>query len=722
MKYFPIILIIFIFFIVVPIKCYYNILEKEEFYNIVKSDKRGQKYYLEVIENLEKILNYYVYLELAKNPPQPSFDPNYFPKVDTIGYLENLKTKITEDTNSYDFYRDLKILIDGYKDAHMSYGFKGYNYSKYVFLCPIKIKTKINSNNEIYSTGEMEFQESYFRNGTEIIKIINKNKDEPIKYINNMPPIQFIQTYGNPFMQLKNVHASYAFKTHLYLSAFALYFPLNSEEISNFTVEYENGEKFETDFAIAEIVSNPSKNSHKFFDNENIEIEFMKYLENKFDEKYGKPKSLSNLINEFESFNNCKNSNNLLNKNKDLLFQNILTNSEKNEIKWDYEYYQNKDNIFQCRVDEEKQVNVYHLTSFIFNDMDKAFGLLKNCTDLFSSNQYNIIIILNFNGGGIELFAQTMVEYIQPLISSRFYSTLKKGEYLSKYYDINFSDNSIRKTCKVPDKKYVLENTISIDYGQNVINNITYPFTRFGQYRDEFNNVKKLIKNKRKPTEILIFTDGYSASSTSLFTKSLQNEGGAIIAGYNGNPENKEIFDSSQHFSSVISWSDLKKIDENTTSKLEELEIKFSQICITNNYLDYNNLKVPEEYNIMEVDVVTDIYESFDANLNYDLFIDKGKQIFEKYIAECNIKNNKLTLFNENCKFKDDNYAHGGYGCGNNGKWNESQCIPIYCDEGYFFDNIQSKCVKDPCIKKFNSSKTNKIQILFLFILIALLS
>jgi hypothetical protein len=68
-----------------------------------------------------------------------------------------------------------------------------------------------------------------------------------------------------------------------------------------------------------------------------------------------------------------------------------------------------------------------------------------------------------------------------------------------------------------------------------------------------------------------------------LLTKSLHSEGGAIIAGYNGNPENKEIFDSSQHFSSVISWSDLKIIDENTTNKLEELEVRFTQICITNN-------------------------------------------------------------------------------------------------------------------------------------------
>ena len=88
-------------------------------------------------------------------------------------------------------------------------------------------------------------------------------------------------------------------------------------------------------------------------------------------------------------------------------------------------------------------INVYHLAYFIFNDKNKAFGLHKNCTDLFSMNKYNIIIIFNFNGEGIELFAQTMVEYIQPFISSIFYNTLKNGEYLSKYYDINFSDHSI---------------------------------------------------------------------------------------------------------------------------------------------------------------------------------------------------------------------------------------------------------------------------------------
>ena len=227
------------------------------------------------------------------------------------------------------------------------------------------------------------------------------------------------------------------------------------------------------------------------------------------------------------------------------------------EIKWDYQYIQGGEAIFQCRVDSKKEINVYHLKSFGFNDLDLAFELLNNCTDLFISNEFNIIVILDYNGGGSELFSQTMVEYIQPYLSSRFYSSFREGEYLSKYYDINFMDHFIKETCKIPDKNYIFKNSKIIDYGNNIINNITIALLRFGQYRNEFNNRKKLIKNKRKPTEILIFTDSYAASAASLFCKSLQNEGGAIIAGYSGNPKSDYIFDSSQHFSTIIILNDL---------------------------------------------------------------------------------------------------------------------------------------------------------------------
>ena len=129
--------ILTIFLLIMFVKSSYKVLSQKEFYEKVRSDKLGKNIYIKIIDNLKKILNYYIYIDLLKNPPQPKFDPNYHSKVDTIKYLDDLKNKITDETNSYDFYRDIRLLIDSYKDAHMSYGFKGFGYEKYALLCPI---------------------------------------------------------------------------------------------------------------------------------------------------------------------------------------------------------------------------------------------------------------------------------------------------------------------------------------------------------------------------------------------------------------------------------------------------------------------------------------------------------------------------------------------------------------------------------------------------------
>ena len=41
--------------------------------------------------------------------------------------------------------------------------------------------------------------------------------------------------------------------------------------------------------------------------------------------------------------------------------------------------------------------------------------------------------------------------------------------------------------------------------------------------------------------------------------------------------------------------------------------------------------------------------------------------------------------------------GHGGYLCGTDGKWNTSNCIISYCDEGYILNDNRTQCVKDPC-------------------------
>ena len=144
------------------IQCAYKILDKDQFYTQLKSEKKGTEYYNSVIEHLKQILNYFVYIDLFKNPPQPSFDQNYYPKVDTISILDQIKSNITNERYYYDFYRRIKLLIDNYRDAHMSYGLRGFPF-KYVFLCPIKLITKKYENGTKYMTGELAFNdETYF--------------------------------------------------------------------------------------------------------------------------------------------------------------------------------------------------------------------------------------------------------------------------------------------------------------------------------------------------------------------------------------------------------------------------------------------------------------------------------------------------------------------------------------------------------------------------------
>ena len=57
---------------------------------------------------------------------------------------------------------------------------------------------------------------------------------------------------------------------------------------------------------------------------------------------------------------------------------------------------------------------------------------------------------------------------------------------------------------------------------------------------------------------------------------------------------------------------------------------------------------------------------------------------------QCNSKNDKLLLHDDACNIiNGDLHAHGGYQCGSSNNWDKSKCQPYYCDEGYFFDQIQ---------------------------------
>ena len=84
---------------------------------------------------------------------------------------------------------------------------------------------------------------------------------------------------------------------------------------------------------------------------------------------------------------------------------------------------------------------------------------------------------------------------------------------------------------------------------------------------------------------------------------------------------------------------------------------------------------------------------------------------------QCNPKNKRLVKINKECdKYFENKYTHGGYECGDDGKWS-SKCIPSYCDIGYMFDPENSKCIIDYCSIIIEIIENNNI-----FLLITIIS
>jgi len=215
-----------------------------------------------------------------------------------------------------------------------------------------------------------------------------------------------------------------------------------------------------------------------------------------------------------------------------------------------------------------------------------------------------------------------------------------------------------------------------------------------------------IIRNKyKKPTEIIIYTDGYSYSATSVFIKSLYHFGGAITVGFNGDPDSdKNNFDASQSPTFVLSFEDLYLIP--AYEILEGYGFYFDQLSFgpyyKNKFIEENtNVDYPEEFQVTPVDERVDIYDGYD-DTQYQKFIDKAKQIFKKYNEdnECNPNNKNLKMLNNECDKNFNEYTYGGYECGDDGKWSNI-CKPFYCHKNYYFDYVKQKCVKDIIAEKY---------------------
>ena len=390
-----------------------------------------------------------------------------------------------------------------------------------------------------------------------------------------------------------------------------------------------------------------------------------------------------------------KNYKSLNNKQKPIRFYKDLLNYE---IFWNYEC----EDILKCFEDKANQINVYYITSFQPSDKELFNKTLENCYKLFDNNIYPIIVVNDLNNGGYVSLSQIFLGIISPLIPIKLYSgriritnSFKDTEKINEYINLNLTNMDDCFDCTYD---YLSNGKIDVNYENGINSQLTELFyINNKSIHNDIENSRNKMNNKRKPTDIIIYTDGYSFSAASLFIKYLKDNGGGIIVQYLGNPKKEdEIFDISQSPSPVFT-SNLLKIfsDDNYIKLLNDHKCELQMPGIQTFY-NKNNNNTPFEYEVSTPDEKSGIYEDFDGD-RYQKFVDKAKEIFDKYKNQCNSNNKNLLKISEECDDKFNNkYTHGGYECGDDGKWSNN-CVASYCDSGYTFDKINKKCIKDSC-------------------------
>ena len=635
-------------------------------------------YMKKVILDLENIMDAYVYSDISQSPP----NSDYFLKVNIKQELSNIET--SKDRPFYDFYRDIRIALNKLRDFRLdiigkdiSFGKDVIQFSKYALCLPFKLYMDYNQEKQVKIFID-EYPECSTYYDDDILDFIRSHKNISLEKIGGKDAFEYIQNFGNELYEVKNPHAHFSFYIRNFHFFYLNRIPLSQTEIdSNITFSFAD---------------KPLTLKYHLIKPENIFDEYYKSIINKEEFDF----YFSQEISKFENKNIFEIKDDFL-KMKNL-YKKIDSEDKNKEIIWNYETQKGE---FKCRVDEENKLNVFYQTSFNFNNITNGEFVINKCVKMFYSNNYRIVGIESNNLGGNSLLSYLLTQLIQPKIDVKFHMSVRNNEIIKEHFDKNKNYYLDETTC-FPFKSWddFLESDPDV-YSDDDINHYRSKIYSFVP-RVVINNAKKLrleLEKEgklKKPTDILIFTDSISNGETSIFIKNLQNTGGAIIAGYLGNPKNAEIFDASQGPSicNDFSWSNY-----NADLSKNGFEIKCiaTEESFEGNYEKEKNKLIPREYKINEVDERTNIYKYFNDS-SYEDFIKEAKNIFDKYNDnnKCNKDNLNLFLESSECSFPDDNHAHGGYTCGENGYWSTT-CKKKYCDIGYYLNENTDKCEIDPC-------------------------
>ena len=132
MKLFRLFLFTLLFFQFINTMNYYLLDDIFNIFDNLKADESDLKIIIEAFSSFFKDI--YAFNEVAKNPHQPSFDNEYYEKIDIQEGLKNIKIK---DTSMYKFYQEFKLLFDRLGDQHLYIGNQYLEMNDIYFSAPL---------------------------------------------------------------------------------------------------------------------------------------------------------------------------------------------------------------------------------------------------------------------------------------------------------------------------------------------------------------------------------------------------------------------------------------------------------------------------------------------------------------------------------------------------------------------------------------------------------
>jgi len=620
-----------------------------------------------IIRQVELTQKVYPYVDIAKNPPENM--RNFFDPVDFAEELEYLKANLTEsEGNTSKVFRPVARFFGKFYDGHFHMSFNNTDSAKNLFadiayqfpfewkpiLSGSKTKVKLSPNSVSAVLGN-DFQNTLL-----------EKEDVFVSTIDGKDAFEYLKEFHKETSTMKSLQGilflarAKGISTTQMLSQ-----PLDDEDFDPHTIVFEDG----SDLSFSLIFSKEEKQTFSHS---------------------------ARVIRDVE--------------------KNLLERISAKRIR--------EDNCQRTWVDclATPMVDVMHVGTFLPNvpqdellhEANCMFQQLAECAQSFDDNEAPILISVLGNGGGLEVLSRAMSYFFFPQYDHTLVKAFRntdESKGFSKYV-ITSQENNIftfdSNTCQpITDASFdaFLQETVVDDLGNGVKHNRT---NKFFQVYPLVLPQYTISKHPRKPTDVVVVTDGVCASVCSMFMKSVLENGAAIVAGVGTPYDGNEKFTASQIAANNI--MQLTDIFPEVAEDSEKYGIQ-TGVTIIEHYPISPALDevIPREFVLDKIDV--NLGDNFSFPYSDDEELEKialqALLAQKAYTSTCNPDNKRLFMVNDKCQSEDPNVLQMGYACGSDGHWDENDCRVLLCNAGFMVDFKTNSCVTDFCALSSSQSSTS---------------